>query len=205
MSLGSENIKMLQKLFKNTDDDSSEEEIEQDGPQFGPGDIGESTAKPKKKPVGDPAEHIAPSTYAPLEKPTETQPQTIEDWESQQQQDDGAVFESRKRPEYRVSYRQTVATEDIYLQMGCKSPSTASCESMVVDVFLTGDDSAIGIHHIELAVKEQRIVVATPKHRLDLVLPHRIDPDKGNAAWLSDEKTLRLTLRMVRELDFVNF
>ncbi|XP_035780401.1 dynein assembly factor 6, axonemal-like [Anopheles albimanus] len=207
--LGGESIKMLQKLFKTGSDDSSDEEPQPDGPQFGPGDIGEPVAKPSKKKITtvDPTEHITPCTYAPLQSSpaADPKPQTLEEWELQQQCEAEALFETRKRPEYRISYRQTVATEDIYLQMNCKSPSTASCENMIIDVDLTGEEDTIGIHHIELSVKEQGIVVATPKYRLDLMLPHRIDPDKGNAAWLSDVKTLRLTLRMVRELDFVNF
>ncbi|XP_050078543.1 dynein axonemal assembly factor 6 [Anopheles maculipalpis] len=211
--LGSENIKLLQKLFKANADDSSSDEnepAEDTVPQLGPGDIGEPAAiKPKRKPTTDPAEHVKPCSYAPL-KPhahpeAEQQPNTLEEWEAQQLQQDRALFDSRKQPEYRISYRQTVATEDIYLQMNCKTPATASCENMILEVFLTGEDDSVGIHQIELEVKNQRVTVGSPKYRLDLCLPHRINPDKGNAAWLSDQKTLRLTLTMVRELDFVNF
>ncbi|XP_052897956.1 dynein axonemal assembly factor 6 [Anopheles moucheti] len=210
--LGSENVKLLQKLFKASDEDSSsdEEQPAQDVLQLGPGDIGEpATVKPKKKPATDPAEHVKPCSYAPLEPHThpeaEPQPQTLEQWEAQQLQQDGALFDSRKQPEYRISYRQTVATEDIYLQMNCKTPATASCENMIVEVLLTGEDDSVGIHQIELEVKNQQVIVRSPMYRLDLTLPHRINPDKGNAAWLSEQKTLRLTLTMVRELDFVNF
>ncbi|XP_053665450.1 dynein axonemal assembly factor 6 [Anopheles marshallii] len=210
--LGGENVKLLQKLFKASDEDSSsdEEQPVQDVPQLGPGDIGEpATVKPKKKPSADPAEHVKPCSYAPLEThahpEAEPQPQTLEQWEAQQLQQDRALFDSRKQPEYRISYRQTVATEDIYLQMNCKTPATASCENMIVEVLLTGEDDSVGIHQIELEVKDQQVIVGSPKYRLDLTLPHRINPDKGNAAWLSEQKTLRLTLTMVRELDFVNF
>uniref|UniRef100_A0A182MK71 PIH1D1/2/3 CS-like domain-containing protein n=1 Tax=Anopheles culicifacies TaxID=139723 RepID=A0A182MK71_9DIPT len=210
--LGSENIKLLQKLFKANEDDTSsdEEQPVTDVPQLGPGDIGEPTSvKPKRKPSNDLAEHVKPCTYAPLEAHShpevEPQPQTLEEWEAQQLRQDVALLDSRKQPEYRISYRQTVATEDIYLQMNCKTPATASCENMIVEVLLTSEDDSVGIHQIELEVKDQQIIVGSPKHRLDLTLPHRINPDKGNAAWLSEQKTLRLTLTMVRELDFVNF
>uniref|UniRef100_A0A182PDE9 PIH1_CS domain-containing protein n=1 Tax=Anopheles epiroticus TaxID=199890 RepID=A0A182PDE9_9DIPT len=210
--LGGENIKLLQKLFKGSDDDSSsdEEPAGQDLPQFGPGDIGEPTVpktKPKKHPT-DPAEHVTPCTYAPLEPTASSnppQPSTLEEWEAQELQQASDLLDSREQPEYRISYRQTVATEDIYLQMNCKTPATASCENMIVEVLLTGEDDSVGIHQIELEVQQQRVTVGSPKYRLELTLPHRINPDKGNAAWLSEQKTLRLTLVMVRELDFVNF
>ncbi|XP_053676512.1 dynein axonemal assembly factor 6 [Anopheles nili] len=203
--LGGENIKLLQKLFKGEEDDTSDEERVHDGPQFGPGDVGEPVVKPKTKHTGDPAEHVKPCSYAPLETQPEVQPTTVEEWEAQLMHENRALFDSRKQPEYRISYRQTVATEDIYLQMNCKTPATSSCENMIVEVFLREEDDTIGIHHIELSVKEQGVVVGSPKYLLDLVLPHRINPDKGNAAWISDQKTLRLTLKMKRELDFVNF
>uniref|UniRef100_A0A182KEB7 PIH1_CS domain-containing protein n=1 Tax=Anopheles christyi TaxID=43041 RepID=A0A182KEB7_9DIPT len=210
--LGSENIKLLQKLLKANDDDASSDEepaAAQDVPQLGPGDIGEPVAsklKPKKHST-DPSEHVQPCSYAPLEASGQPNPEpnTLEQWEAQQLQQDRALFDSRKQPEHRISYRQTVATEDIYLQMNCKTPATASCENMIVEVFLTGEDDSVGIHQIELEVKQQLVIVGSPRYRLELTLPHRINPDKGNAAWLADQKTLRLTLLMVRELDFVNF
>ncbi|KFB39124.1 hypothetical protein ZHAS_00006453 [Anopheles sinensis] len=171
-----------------------------------PGDIGELPAKPRKKASTDGSEHVKPCSYTPLEAPVEVQPKTLEEWELEQQKnEDHALLESRRQPQYRISYRQTVATEDIYLQMNCKTPSTASCENMIVEILFPEEDATIGVHHIELSVKEQCVTVETPKYFLNLVLPHKIDPDKGNAAWHSDQKTLQLTLRMVRELDFVNF
>uniref|UniRef100_A0A182NEV5 PIH1_CS domain-containing protein n=1 Tax=Anopheles dirus TaxID=7168 RepID=A0A182NEV5_9DIPT len=205
--LGGENIKLLQKLFKADGDESSDEETAHGVTQLGPGDIGEPSVKPGRKQPSNPAEHVKPCSYAPLEthQPEEQPPRTLEEWEAEQLHQERSLFDSRKRPEYRISYRQTVATEDIYLQMNGKTPSTASCEHMIVEVFLTGEPDTVGIHHIELSVKEQRVIVGSPQHYLELVLPHRINPDKGNAAWLADQKTLRLTLTMVRELDFVNF
>uniref|UniRef100_A0A182X2Y0 PIH1_CS domain-containing protein n=1 Tax=Anopheles quadriannulatus TaxID=34691 RepID=A0A182X2Y0_ANOQN len=173
--LGGENIRLLQKLFKADDDGSSSDD--------------------------EPTAQDVPQ----LGTQPNPEPSTLEQWEAQQLHQDRALFDSRKQPDYRISYRQTVATEDIYLQMNCKTPATASCESMVVEVFLTAEDDSVGIHQIELEVQEQRVTVGSPRYRLELTLPHRINPDRGNAAWLSDQKTLRLTLVMVRELDFVNF
>lgn len=152
----------------------------------------------------NPDEHVKRCSYAPLQEQESTEPSTIEEWEKQQEDQCANLLESRPQPEYKISYKQTVGTEDLFLQLNGKTPSTASCENMIVEVFLT-DEKGVGIHHIDLTVREQQILVKSPKYFLDLQLPHRIDPDKGNAAWLSKEKNLKLTLKMEREYDFVNF
>lgn len=38
----------------------------------------------------------------------------------------------RPSPDYDLIFKQSVGTEDVFLGMGPKNPSTASCESMVV-------------------------------------------------------------------------
>lgn len=56
--------------------------------------------------------------------------------------EEGVEFDTsddpRMQPEYDIVYKQRVTTEDIYLQMGNKTPSTASCEDMVVKINLPG-------------------------------------------------------------------
>lgn len=41
--------------------------------------------------------------------------------------------------------------------------------------------------------------------RLLLHLPHPVDTTNGRARFLSEQATLEVTLRMKRELDFINF
>ncbi len=38
---------------------------------------------------------------------------------------------------YEMHYKQRVTTEDVFLQMGNKNPSSASCEDLVVSLTLT--------------------------------------------------------------------
>ena len=38
----------------------------------------------------------------------------------------------RPQPEYDMVFRQAVSAEDVYLGMGSKNPTTASCEELVV-------------------------------------------------------------------------
>ena len=116
---------------------------------------------------------------------------------------DNLDLDTRDRPRYSISYKQNVGTEDLFLQMSAKTPGTASCENMVIEIFL--ENETVGIQGMDLNVDKTKISLKTPKYRLDLPLPHPTDPDRGNAAWLSDVKTLKLTLKLVREFDFVNF
>ncbi|XP_058449337.1 dynein axonemal assembly factor 6 [Malaya genurostris] len=207
--LEAENIKQLKKLFysgnENSDsDDNYDLDSRATSQQLGPGDIGESRIhKTKKNSNCDPDEHVKSCSYAPMVNANSNQPNTIEEWEQLQEQECDTFLESRSRPEYKITYKQTVGTEDLYLHMSGKTPSTASCENMLIDIFLI--DETVGIHQMDLSFKEQRLVLKTLKYFLDLQLPHKVDHDSSNAAWLSEEKILRLTLKMERELDFVNF
>lgn len=44
-------------------------------------------------------------------------PTTIEEWEELQVRSDLDELETRKRPDYKVSYKQNVKTEDVFLQV----------------------------------------------------------------------------------------
>lgn len=112
-------------------------------------------------------------------------------------------METRKRPEYKISYKQAVTTEDIYLQMGNKNAATMSCEDMVIQIELP--EEIVGIEEMDLSVTKTDIDLKTSIYRLRLPLTHNINPDKGKASYNSETKILTLTLRMDREFDYVNF
>ena len=40
--------------------------------------------------------------------------------------------DSRPQPEYDMVFKQSVGTEDVFLGMSMKNPTTASCENMLV-------------------------------------------------------------------------
>lgn len=44
-------------------------------------------------------------------------PTSIEEWQKRQEQEDNEILETRQRPEYSMTYRQAVGTEDLYLQV----------------------------------------------------------------------------------------
>lgn len=189
-------ITLLKNLFdKCQDKDSSDSEDEQnpDSATFGPGDI-----KPKKGEVVKKLEN-------PLLKKINVEsaiPRSMEEFEKQQVMDE-ELLDTRKHPEYSITYKQAVTTEDIYLQMGLKTPATASCEDMIVEIRIP--DETVGIDQMDLGVEEDKIELKTPIYRLKLMLPHKVNPQKGRAEYDSTVKILKLTLRMNREFDFVNF
>lgn len=130
-------------------------------------------------------------------------PQTLSEWEQQEALLNDNELESRCIPEYRIVYKQSVTPEDIYLQMGNKTTATASCEEMCVEIRLPNE--SVNIDRMELDVSAYEIDLRTPTYRLKLPLIQKIDPDRSKANWDNDKKILRLTLRMKREYDFINF
>ncbi len=56
--------------------------------------------------------------------------------------EEGAEFDTqddpRMQPEYEILYKQKLTSEDIFLQMGNKNPSSSSCQDMIVKIQLPG-------------------------------------------------------------------
>lgn len=113
------------------------------------------------------------------------------------------ALESRRCPDYDITYKQDVSTEDIFLQMGNKTAATSSCDEMVVTVRMP--DETVSIERMDLAVSRQSVDLQTPVYRLKMSLPHPINPDAGTAKYDVTQRTLTLRLKMVREFDYVNF
>ncbi|XP_076271285.1 dynein axonemal assembly factor 6 [Rhynchophorus ferrugineus] len=104
-------------------------------------------------------------------------------------------------PKWDVSYRQSVSATDVFLGMGFKTPSTSSCENMIVTIRLPGEKR----QNIDLKIEAEKLVLVSPKYFLDMNLPHPVDPKKGNAEFDAKEEKLTITLNMDRELDLLNF
>lgn len=188
-------VRLLKNLFDEcrvNEGDSPDSDSDEDAPDFSP-----SCVKPKK------AEIFKTLENSLLKKIDEDRNiKSMVEWE-QQQKSDEELLDTRKQPDYTIAYKQVVTTEDIYLQMGLKTPATSSCEDMIIDIQLPNE--FVKIDQMELNVEADAVHLQTPTYRLKLSLPHRIDPKKGRAAYDSDKKVLKLTLRLNRELDFVNF
>ncbi|CAI9734614.1 Hypothetical predicted protein [Octopus vulgaris] len=70
-----------------------------------------------------------------------------------------SLWDQRPQPEYSIVYNQNVRTEDIFLQMGNKTPSSSSCERMVVKIQLPNTM----MKDISLDVKPKFLDLRTPK------------------------------------------
>lgn len=192
-------IRLLKNLFDQcrVDGEIDSSDSGDDGDFVGLSTLGPASVKPKKS-------EIKRSLENPLLKQLEAEPAiaSMEEWEQQQVKDD-EMLDTRKQPSYKIAYKQVVTTEDIYLQMGLKTPATSSCEDMIIDIDLP--DETVNIDQMDLKVEAEVVNLQTPVYRLSLPLPHKVHPKKGRAEFDSDKKVLKLTMRLNRELDFVNF
>uniref|UniRef100_T1IHK1 PIH1D1/2/3 CS-like domain-containing protein n=1 Tax=Strigamia maritima TaxID=126957 RepID=T1IHK1_STRMM len=127
----------------------------------------------------------------------------IEKWQKKQEELelDKLKEDLRVQPDYEIIYKQQVSTEDVYLQLGNKTPCSSSCESIAIRIKLPKTNS----RNIKLDVQKQSLDLETKDFLLQLPLPHPVHPQKGGAAWDEDNQTLIVTLFLDREYDFINF
>ncbi|XP_067039986.1 dynein axonemal assembly factor 6-like [Acropora muricata] len=109
-------------------------------------------------------------------------------------------FDPRPAPEYEMVFKQAVSSEDMYLQMSGKNPSTASCEDLVIKIKLRDTEYS----DVNLDVTDTFLDCRTPKYKLGLHLPHPVDSKNGKAQWDKSKQLLTVTVQLVREYDFVN-
>lgn len=76
----------------------------------GPGDILPSKNKKIEDGGGNKAIATAPEN-------SKKSPNSVEEWEELQLKADFDALDTRKRPEYKISYKQDVKTEDVFLQV----------------------------------------------------------------------------------------
>ncbi|XP_030353136.1 protein PIH1D3 [Strigops habroptila] len=111
------------------------------------------------------------------------------------------TWDPREQPEYQILFKQRVGTEDVLFGMSRKDPSTACCEDIVIKIKLPETKNS----DITLDIQDKVLDLRTPKKKLLLHLPYRVDSKNGKARFLSEEETLEVTLRVLREFDFINF
>lgn len=182
-------LKGLQNLLKQSEDSDS---CSEDGRP-------PSTSAP----APSAAPSAAPSTYQNPYKAIPQPSYSMADW-NHDNSTDLTALDILPVPEYQITYKQQVKTEDVYLQMGPKTPSTSSCEDLIIKVHLPNDKTESAAQ-MQLELEERQLTLRTKSYLLHLPLPQPIDPDKGHAKWDIQAETFTITLRMQRELDFVNF
>mmetsp|Transcript_15290 Transcript_15290/g.39328 ORF Transcript_15290/g.39328 Transcript_15290/m.39328 type:complete len:188 (+) Transcript_15290:57-620(+) len=176
---------LSQLLGGSLQDDTSHLELDDGAPAPGaamtPANIG--PAKPRKRPATN--------------KPTKD----IWDADEVKAEDRGLEDDERPSPEYDVLYKQAVSSEDMYLGMSGRDPSTHWCDDMVLRIKLPNHQLA----DCDLEVTAEYLDLRTPRYRLGMHLPHPCDPDAGSAKFDKAKGELTVTLKMNRELDFLKF
>ncbi|MED6266770.1 hypothetical protein CHARACLAT_005481 [Characodon lateralis] len=110
------------------------------------------------------------------------------------------LADPRPQPEYEIILKQNVGTQDLFLGLSRKDPSSMCCEAMLVKIKLPGTKAT----DVFLDIKEKFLDLRTPKYKLGLHLPHPIQSQEGKAQFFSDRQELEVTLLMKRPMDFIN-
>ncbi|XP_072219624.1 dynein axonemal assembly factor 6 [Leuresthes tenuis] len=172
---------------------STQQEEEEDGDcknlaacaQLGPGHIGPPPKKDKQ----------VSSAY--------TKKNSKDIW-SEEEVAQGSQYDDladlRPQPEYEIILKQSVGTEDMFLGLSRKDPSSMCCEAMLVKIKLPDTKAT----DVILDVKEKFLDLRTPKYKLGLHLPHPIHSQEGRAQFFSERDELEVTLLMKRPMDFIN-
>lgn len=87
--------------------------------------------------------------------------------------------------------------------MSNKTTATSSCEEMIIQIYLKNE--TMRIDEMDLTVLRDTIKLSTKLYKLNLNLPQPIQPDMGKAEYDVDKCVMKLTLKLNREYDFVNF
>eukprot|EP00238_Polyblepharides_amylifera_P006312 CAMPEP_0196581896 /NCGR_PEP_ID=MMETSP1081-20130531/36260_1 /TAXON_ID=36882 /ORGANISM="Pyramimonas amylifera, Strain CCMP720" /LENGTH=177 /DNA_ID=CAMNT_0041902291 /DNA_START=117 /DNA_END=650 /DNA_ORIENTATION=+ len=138
-----------------------------------------------------------PAQIARLPKPkVHKNPKDI--WDVDELDDDVTddVDDGRERPRYEFLYRQAVGTEDAYLGMSGKDPSSTCCEEIILRVDLPGTAS---MAELELDVQATYIRLESPLYKLAMYLPHTVDSEKGQAKWDSKKEALSIIMPIIRK------
>lgn len=150
---------------------------------MGPGNIGPPKAKESKaipEPTSDENENI----WNPEEVPEEAE--------------HGDVWDVREIPDYEIVFQQTVGTEDIYLGLTGKDPSTACCEELVVKIKLPNTNPS----DIQIDIQEMLLDLRTPKKKLLVDLPQPVERNSAKAFYIWETETLEVRMTIQRDLDF---
>jgi len=101
-----------------------------------------------------------------------------------------AKSEGRKEPEYDLLYKQSVGTEDIYLGLSGKDPSSVHCDAFSLKVKMPGAK----LKEISVDLKEQVVIISSPIYYLYHVMQYPLIKDKAKAKWDPDKCILDLTV-----------
>jgi len=104
------------------------------------------------------------------------------------------VRDERPNPRYEISYKQIVGTEDVFLGMSDKSPSSSDCSHLVIKIHFPNSS----LKQLDLDVTSNRIKAESKTHRLFTYLPQTVDSDNGKAKFDPKKEVLTVVLPIVK-------
>ncbi|CAL8366258.1 unnamed protein product [Boreogadus saida] len=168
-----ESMQALSSLLSTQQGDEEDPKNVRGGAHIGPGDIG-PPPKTSTEPHGS-------SAYIKKDS---------KDIWSEEEVAEGSHYEDladpRPQPEYEIILKQNVGTEDVFLGLSGKDPSSMKCEAMKITIKLPETKAT----DVVLDVKEKFLDLRTPKYKLGLHLPHPIHCREGKAQFFSDREVL---------------
>ncbi|TKS79441.1 Protein PIH1D3 PIH1 domain-containing protein 3 [Collichthys lucidus] len=148
--------------------------------------------------------HIGPPLKKDKEVTTAYVKKNSKDIWSEEEVAEGSQYDDladqRPQPEYEIILKQSVGTEDLFLGLSGKDPSSMCCEAMLVKIKLPNTKAT----DVVLDVKEIFLDLRTPQYKLGLHLPHPTHSHGGKAQFFSEREELEVTLPMNRPMDLIN-
>jgi dynein assembly factor 6, axonemal len=105
------------------------------------------------------------------------------------------VQDERSSPRYEINYKQIVGTEDVFLGMSDKSPSSSDCTHLVIKIHFPGSS----MKELDLDVTTNRIKAESKTHRLFTYLPQSVDSANGKAKFDAKKEVLTVVLPIIKE------
>ena len=86
-------------------------------------------------------------------------------------------------------------SQDVFLGLGEKTPSSTDCTHMTVKVRFPGHQ----MKDLDLDVTKHKLRAESRTHLLSIFLPHPVDHDQGSAKWDAKKDTLIVTLPIIKD------
>ncbi|XP_034410789.1 protein PIH1D3 [Cyclopterus lumpus] len=168
------------------------------------GDEGDEDCKKGTAHAGLGPGHIGPPPKRDKQASTSREKKNNKDIWSEEEVAEGSQYDDladpRPQPEYEILLKQSVGTEDLFLGLNRKDPSSMCCEAMLVKIKLPDTEAT----DVVLDVKEKFLDLRTPKYKLGLHLPHPTHSHGGTARFFPESGALEVTLLFKRPMDEIN-
>lgn len=104
--------------------------------------------------------------------------------------------DDRPSPKYEFSYKQEIGTQDTFLNLNGKTPSSSDCSHLVIKIYFPGSQ----MKDLDLDVTRNRIKAESKILKLFTYLPVSVKHNNGKASFDNKTEVLTVTLPLINEL-----